>query len=671
MTKVRFTFVDVQGNPLPLLEFKILLRRASFNIEDVGVILPEEMDVVTDASGQVIVELWPLKTAYRVRIAPEYEELCGKLNWAFYVPHSDEIIEAQTLFLEPPPSPVPWDEEAMGKITQAVQDTQDNKDAAAQSAADAKVSAEAADVDADAAALSASQAASSAGDALASKNAAKGSADTTAILTEQARVSAVNAGNSANSASQSATAAANSASNASTAGAAAGTAAANAVVANKQDKHVNLTAFSGLTGVADRLPYFTGAGALALATLTAKARELLAASTDTLMRDVLSAESTIPIQVATSQINLNTLVTKRTDYYINDGINTPVAANGYLTVIPLVGGTECHQTYRLIGGVHGIGTYARAMYGGTWSAWSKMLQAGDFGLGTALTVGVPSANSLRVTGFYYVSGSSDTPEGYGTLFHQGAGAGYGYQKFTSFAAPYKEYKRVLDNGAWKAWSPYVEGTVASSADDATVGRLLTVGYAGRNGGVAMVKGGGTVIGDLRGAMLYACNASYTDAPVWLNGLPCFVENDVHGVGASGYAVQRIWAITDPTRSAIRCLVAGVYTAWDLEKPLSQSNANGTYVMYPGGAMDAFLYVGDATFAASTNTTIGWTFPLPFVGAFPVISFSGAARLASAIVPATKQEYGQTLTSASCRVNSITGNIDNIRDVGWTARGRWK
>lgn len=47
----------------------------------------------------------------------------------------------------------------------------------------------------------------------------------------------------------------------------------------KQDVNSNLTALSGLTGVADRLAYFTGAGAMALATFTSVARTLLAAST--------------------------------------------------------------------------------------------------------------------------------------------------------------------------------------------------------------------------------------------------------------------------------------------------------------------------------------------------------------------------------------------------------
>ena len=470
MTKVRFTFVDVQGNPLPLLEFKILLRRASFNIEDVGVALPEELNVTTDASGQVVVELWPLKAAYRVQVADEYEELCGKLNWSFYVPQTDEIIEAQTLFLVPPPSNIPWDEEAMGKITQAVQDTQDNKEAAEASAVRAETAATTIEGDAD-------RAEAAAAAAELSKNAAAGSAN----MAGTAAVSAVNsrdaaqghaataagaasaAGNSATAAQQSATQASASAQSASTsattatnakdaaalsaqqaltsknsAETSAGTATTKAAEAltsannsassastaltqanrakteadrataatdDKQDKNANLTAFSGLVGAVDKLPYFTGVGALALGTLTSKARELLAYTTEAQMLGWMKGENTLPIPAATSQVDLNTLTTKRTDYYINDGINTPVAANGYLTVIPLIGGTECHQTYRRIGGIHGTGTYERTCYGGAWTPWVQVIRAGDFGLGSQNVPVIANFADNILPGFYFTYGS--------------------------------------------------------------------------------------------------------------------------------------------------------------------------------------------------------------------------------------------------------------------------
>jgi hypothetical protein len=51
--------------------------------------------------------------------------------------------------------------------------------------------------------------------------------------------------------------------------------------------HANLTALSGLTGAADRLPYFTGAGALSLATLTSLARNLLDDTTQLGMQSTL------------------------------------------------------------------------------------------------------------------------------------------------------------------------------------------------------------------------------------------------------------------------------------------------------------------------------------------------------------------------------------------------
>jgi hypothetical protein len=60
---------------------------------------------------------------------------------------------------------------------------------------------------------------------------------------------------------------------------------------NRQTLNANLTALSGLTLAANKLPYATGAGALALADLTSKGRELLALATVAAMRTFLELGS--------------------------------------------------------------------------------------------------------------------------------------------------------------------------------------------------------------------------------------------------------------------------------------------------------------------------------------------------------------------------------------------
>lgn len=56
---------------------------------------------------------------------------------------------------------------------------------------------------------------------------------------------------------------------------------------NVQAYHANLAALSGLTGAADKVPFFTGAGALALTTVTGFARTLLAADDQSEAKDAL------------------------------------------------------------------------------------------------------------------------------------------------------------------------------------------------------------------------------------------------------------------------------------------------------------------------------------------------------------------------------------------------
>lgn len=301
MTAVIFKFQKPDGAPVVGAPFTVALRKPSFDEAlDEGILLPGTVEGITDAQGECTLTLVPGYGVYYLSMLvpgeQETPEGCMPgFHYKFSVQDSTEVLRIEDLIVTTPTWSRPWDEQALAIIVDAKAKSQAAAVAAQASAQAASSSAVQANGSAVAAYQDAERAAVSASDALAHKNAASGSAETAATLAEQARVSAVNSGNSANAAAGSATAAANSASNASSAGATAGTTAgtavANAVVANKQDKHVNLTAFSGLTGVADRLPYFTGAGALSLATLTAKAR-LFNARTDAAgMRAEITAAS--------------------------------------------------------------------------------------------------------------------------------------------------------------------------------------------------------------------------------------------------------------------------------------------------------------------------------------------------------------------------------------------
>lgn len=57
-----------------------------------------------------------------------------------------------------------------------------------------------------------------------------------------------------------------------------------------QTAHANLAALAGLTGAADKLPYFTGVGAMSLTTLTSYARGILAATDSASFLATLDAE---------------------------------------------------------------------------------------------------------------------------------------------------------------------------------------------------------------------------------------------------------------------------------------------------------------------------------------------------------------------------------------------
>lgn len=283
----------------------------------------------------------------------------------------------------------------------------------------------------------------------------------------------------------------------------------------KQDKADNLTALAGLTGAADKLPYFTGAGALSLGALTSKARDLLAAGDTTAMQGALGlgnaalrnvmaglgdtsvANALMPlgamglggnaIEVTAGSI----LADRPTGFYAftnatTDGPVAGVSYRGFVLRRFLAGNPAAELTITLWPNTSSNICYTNTRdYQGNWMGWKTQLNKGDYGLGgTAITVTDP--DSLTVSGFYWIESTTawaNTPvAGHSyKIFHlQGpayTGNGYAMQLAQSWIPGATLFVRSRDldqstNGGWGGWTAAytrnnVVGAVCQSAGAVT------------------------------------------------------------------------------------------------------------------------------------------------------------------------------------------------------------
>ncbi len=133
-TKVIFTFHNPDGSPQANEKFTVRLTRPGMSDAEHCVVIPETYEMVTDAKGEFTMDLESSTSAYRVTAIgddDEYEDdPCSQYTFTFYVPDSADPVYVQELILMPPPTNLPWDEEAMNKITQAVVDAREARDEA-------------------------------------------------------------------------------------------------------------------------------------------------------------------------------------------------------------------------------------------------------------------------------------------------------------------------------------------------------------------------------------------------------------------------------------------------------------------------------------------------------------------------------------------------------------
>lgn len=140
MTQVLFAFRHPDGKPLVGAGFTIQMRRPGMIPGGGGVIVPESLSFVTNEDGTAIVELQPSTSVYLLVLA-DSGDACSGVRYKFYVPESSAIIDAEDLYLAPPPNSEPWDETAIQMLTDAKAAAIAAANAAGDYAAEAQISA--------------------------------------------------------------------------------------------------------------------------------------------------------------------------------------------------------------------------------------------------------------------------------------------------------------------------------------------------------------------------------------------------------------------------------------------------------------------------------------------------------------------------------------------------
>lgn len=320
----------------------------------------------------------------------------------------------------------------------------------------------------------------------------------------------------------------------------------------KQDKSDNLTAFAGLTGAADRIPYFTGAGALSLATLTAKAR-LFNARTDAAG---MRAEITAASSGANSDItSLSGLTTALSIAQGGTGGTTPAAARTGL-------GLGTSATLDTTGGglnriAKDLATMAKVT-DGTWRGLGGFLDL----RGTYLEIGTPLevSNVGFVTGFVQLSNMGITSAilpgaTYGHLtivtpFNGTSGAVGQTTIRTVRSGRYETVSYATSDTTWSPWSAY-----SLKVGDFGVGALIAPEWPN----TSLNNCTGVAIG------MYRTTGSNTDLPAGFGG--GLVSYNIRNTAPASIELVQEYVSITTAKSASRTsvgaatLAAPAWKAW--------------------------------------------------------------------------------------------------------------
>jgi len=172
----------------------------------------------------------------------------------------------------------------------------------------------------------------------------------------------------------------------------------------KQDYNANLSAEAGLTGAADKVSYFTGAGAKALATLTSYGRSIIALADRAGLLSLLSLTTSDIPQDSTHRMHTDAQATawdakQAALGYTPENSANKAQANGYASL----GSDAKIPTSQLPDSILGA-----LKFKGTWNATTNIITSADSSLNGNP---VPAASSANEGYYFMVQVAGSTSEG--------------------------------------------------------------------------------------------------------------------------------------------------------------------------------------------------------------------------------------------------------------------
>jgi hypothetical protein len=285
----------------------------------------------------------------------------------------------------------------------------------------------------------------------------------------------------------------------------------------------NVDALSGLTGAADRVPYFTGAGAMALTPLTSLARTLLSGTSAAAMRTTLELGTMATQASGTAGASFRTNTQNDSRFVRFDG------AQGLTT------GQQGQARDNL---ALGNAATATVQANSDDATPGRILTVGAFGLGgNGLNVPSNDINEAVITGVYNIFGATtntplgtDGPSG-ATCFVTRYGNGNVQQLFFRRANPYTIWVRNQLAGTWSDWSQLAQLSLANTWTGAQTFNAGSIGsgfgninigsstFTGNGSGITNLNMGNAATGTLAiarggtGATTAAAARSNLDAPL--------------------------------------------------------------------------------------------------------------------------------------------------------------